>query len=123
MGRRRTNSAKVSFSRALADLNVAFGETAEHKAARRAILARFARMANGSPVLCAPPMEEQRMGRISGAFKVIYDTEDNARDAARELSFLGSPPQAPYRTCPYGEPHWHLKTLSRYVDEKKRREQ
>lgn len=120
MGRRKMRGQRVSPSRALADLNVALGETAEYRAARSEILMRFARVADGKPVLCAPPIEEQRMGHVPGAFKVVYDTEDNARAAARDLYLLGAPPQAPYDSCPFGERHFHLHTLDAYADEKKR---
>lgn len=121
MTRRRRGgkrNSRVSPQRALADLNLAISATEEHKAARREVLMRFARVVNGAPVLCHPPRRELLMDRVPGAFKVIYDTEDNARDAASELARLGSPPQEPYR-CNWGS-HFHTRTLEKYADEKKR---
>lgn len=119
MGRRRTRGKRISPLTALADLNVALSATPEKVAQRQAILARFARLdRHGKPVLCVPPMEEQRLGRISGAFKVIYDTERNAIDSARELFLAGSPPQTPY-LCDRAE-HYHLRTPHQFCHEKTR---
>ncbi len=120
MGARRKKAQnRVSPLAALADLNIAFADTPEYIAARRAILIRFARLStNGVPVLCTPPRRELLMDRVPGAFKVIYDTERNAIAAARELACLGSPPQKPY-LCERGN-HLHLKTLDQYCKEKKR---
>lgn len=120
MRHRKMRGRRVSPARALADLTLAISATEEHKAARQEVLLRFARVAQGRPVLCEPPIEEQRLGHIPGAFKVVYDTEGNARDAAAELSRLGAPPMAPYDDCPFGEPHFHLRTLEKYAHEKKR---
>jgi len=118
MARRRARGKRVKPLEALAALNRAVSGTEEYREARRRILAQFARMANGKPVLCQPPISEQRLGHIPGAFKVIYDTEDNARGAASELSRLGAPPLLPYDDCPFGEPHFHLQTIRKYREEK-----
>lgn len=119
MTRRRRVSKQANPLEALADLNLALAETAEYKAARRAILERFARLDDtGKPVLCTPPRRELLMDRVPGAFKVIYDAEQNAIDSARELAFLGGPPQKPYQ-CERGN-HLHLKTIGQYCSEKKR---
>lgn len=119
MGRKRAKGKRISPLTALADLNVALSETVEYKAARQAILTRFARLdGTGKPMLCEPPIEEQRFGRIPGAFKVIYNTERNAIDSARELFLTGSPPQTPYG-CERGE-HFHLRTPYKFCHEKTR---
>lgn len=104
---------------ALADLNRAISNTPEHRLARQAVLARFARLdTNGVPVLCQPPRRELLMDRVPGAFKVIYESEDAARDAARELAFLGGPPQVPYLCSIVPDGHLHLHTHKDYEFEK-----
>ena len=121
MTRRRRGgkrNERVNPLRALADLNLAITATEEHRAARGLVLRQFARIADDRPVLCEPPMSEQRLGHIPGSFKVIYDSWDDAQDAAGDLAHLGSPPMRPY-PCDLGE-HFHLYTLEKYQHEKKR---
>lgn len=115
---RRKPRKRVNPLRALADLNLAISATEEHKALRTAVLLRFARVVDGRPKLCEPPRRELLMDHVPGAFKVIYDSEDNAISAGRELSHLGSPPLELYG-CDFGE-HFHLRTVGKYRDEKKR---
>lgn len=120
MTRRRhgKRAAQANPLHALADLNLAISATEEHRRARGVVLHRFARIVDDVPVLCEPPIEEQRLGHIPGAFKVIFDSQDNAMDAARDLAALGAPPQRPY-PCVFGE-HFHLATMDKFKHEKKR---
>jgi hypothetical protein len=120
MGRRKTTKGKrVNPLEALAALNRAISATPEHEEARRAVLVKYARLRkNGKPTLCSPPKRELLGGEVPGAFKVIYDTEENAKDAARELCALGAPPMFPY-PCPRSRRgHVHLKTNKQYSFEK-----
>lgn len=118
MARRRVR-ARVSPLVALATLNRVLSETPEYVERRRQILKRYARLdGRGAPVLCEPPRRELLMDRVSGAFKVIYDSERNALDAAWELSVLGAPPSTPYPCTINPDGHLHLGTLDDYKFEK-----
>lgn len=118
MARRRART-QINPLVALATLNRVLGETPEYVTRRREVLARYARLNDqGVPVLCEPPRRELLMDRVPGAFKVIYDSERNAIDAAWELSALGAPPSTPYLCEINPDGHLHLGTLDDYKFEK-----
>lgn len=116
---RRKQTKRVDPLEALATLNRALSGTLDMVEARRRILDRYARkLPNGRPMLCTPPRTELLAGSVPGAFKVIFDCEQDAWDAARELCALGAPPMTPY-TCPRSRRgHQHLKTIKQYRSEK-----
>lgn len=118
MGRRKPPK-RVDPLEALAALNRALGDTPDRVSARQEVLDRYARkMPNGRPMLCKPPKAELLSGKVPGAFKVIFDCEKDARDAAAELSRIGAPPMTPY-ACPRSRKgHLHLKTIKQYRSEK-----
>jgi len=119
MARRKLKGKRVSPLEALAQLNRALSATPEREAARQAVLDRYARkLRSGKPMLCTPKKSELLMDRVPGAFKVIFDDEDTARQAAAELSLIGGPPMTPY-LCPQSRSgHAHLKTVDAYRSEK-----
>lgn len=119
MARKKARGKRVSPLVALAQLSQALGRTAEHEAARRLICEKYGRKRpNGRVILCSPSQRELLGGRVPGAFKIIFDSEEDARNAASELSALGAPPMTPY-LCPRSRRgHLHLKTLREYRFEK-----
>lgn len=120
MGRKRTKGKRVNPLEALAALSRAVSGTDYYIKERQEILNRYARkFPSGRPMLCQPSRQEMLGGEVSGAFKVIYDSDKDAKDAARELCALGAPPMEPY-PCPRSRHgHLHLKTIKRYRNEKK----
>lgn len=116
MPRKKTRGRGAAPLRSLAAIARQIGEKAEarKREERRKIIERYARKKpDGSPMLCKPSKQEKAEGSTHSELKIIYDTETDARKAARELRKLGARPMAPY-PCPRSRHgHLHLRTIKR----------